>query len=219
MILRLYRAAFVACLVLLLATNVLAVKFYVHATHNPGTRRCISQFIADDKLVIGNIEISDGDFQKIDVEVFDNTEHNNRYWSKKGVSGVEKFTFTTHDDAEVQFCFTNTLESDKHPSKDTKREISFHIDTGAEAIDLSEETRKKKLQPVEVELRRLEGIIDEVVKGMEVLKEREMAMRDINETTNSRVKWFNIFAMTLVISTGAWQVLYLRKFFQAKKLI
>ncbi|TPX67538.1 hypothetical protein SpCBS45565_g03688 [Spizellomyces sp. 'palustris'] len=213
-----WTAASLLCIAVLFSSLSNALKFDLQASHTPGTKRCVIQYIGDNKLVVGNVNVADGENQRVDVEVYDKP-HDNKYWNKRGVSGEQKFAFTTHDDAAVYFCFTNTLEAGQHPGPDTKLFISFHVDTGAEAMDLSEEIRQKKLLPVEVELRRLEAVATEITGQMEHLKEREMAMRDVNESTNSRVKWFNILAMGIVISSGVWQVMYLRRFFQAKKLI
>jgi hypothetical protein len=39
------------------------------------------------------------------------------------------------------------------------------------------------------------------------------------ESTNSRVLYFSVFSMLCLIALATWQVLYLRRFFKAKKLI
>lgn len=39
------------------------------------------------------------------------------------------------------------------------------------------------------------------------------------ESTNSRVLYFSLFSLCCLIGLATWQVLYLRKFFKAKKLI
>ncbi|RLN36580.1 hypothetical protein BBJ28_00021817, partial [Nothophytophthora sp. Chile5] len=51
------------------------------------------------------------------------------------------------------------------------------------------------------------------------MREREAAMRDTNESTNSRVLWFSFFSIVVLLGMGVWQVLYLKKFFKSKKLI
>jgi len=48
------------------------------------------------------------------------------------------------------------------------------------------------LKPIEVELRRIENVITEIVHDMEYLKVREQTMRNTNESTNDRVKGFAI---------------------------
>lgn len=43
-----------------------------------------------------------------------------------------------------------------------------------------------------MELRRIEDVISEIVLDMEYLKAREQTMRNTNESTNDRVKYFAI---------------------------
>uniref|UniRef100_A0A182HUD2 GOLD domain-containing protein n=4 Tax=Cellia TaxID=44534 RepID=A0A182HUD2_ANOAR len=51
------------------------------------------------------------------------------------------------------------------------------------------------------------------------MRKREEEMRDTNESTNSRVLFFSIFSMSCLLGLATWQVLYLRRYFIAKKLI
>ena len=51
------------------------------------------------------------------------------------------------------------------------------------------------------------------------MKQREEEMRSTNESTNSKVLYFSVFSMGCLMSLAIWQVLYLRRYFKAKKLI
>jgi len=72
---------------------------------------------------------------------------------------------------------------------------------------------------VEAELRRISEVAKEVVGEMEFLRGREMLLRDTNESTNERVKWFAIGTMGMLVALGVWQVVYLRAYFRSKHLI
>ena len=48
------------------------------------------------------------------------------------------------------------------------------------------------MKPIEVELRRIEDVVTEIVHDMEYLKLREQSLRNTNESTNERVKGFAI---------------------------
>lgn len=113
------------------------------------------------------------------------------------------------------------------------------MEMGDEMADLKRLESKEKLRPIEAELRILESSIKGIVDEMEYLKERELNMRNTNgrfncfivyqqvlsisysytESTNSRVKWLNILSIAMLLGSGAWQLLYLKRFFQSKKLI
>lgn len=61
-----------------------------------------------------------------------------------------------------------------------KRSIDVDYDIGAEALDYSKIAKAEKLQPLELELRKLEKVVQEIWDEMEYLKKREAKMRDTN---------------------------------------
>jgi len=94
------------------------------------------------------------------------------------------------------------------------RHVELDIDIGADAKDWSAIQAGEKLKPVEAELRRIEETVGEIVIEMDYLREREQKLRDTNESTNERVKWFAIGTMGMLIALGVWQVIYLRAYFR-----
>ena len=94
------------------------------------------------------------------------------------------------------------------------RHIELDIDIGADARDWSAIQAQEKLKPMETELRRIEELIQEIVGEMEYLRHREQKLRDTNESTNERVKWFAFGTMGMLVGLGAWQVVYLRAYFR-----
>jgi p24 family protein delta-1 len=85
------------------------------------------------------------------------------------------------------------------------------------------------LEPIEVELRRIENVVGEIVADMEYLKAREQRMRDTNESTNDRVKNFAVLTSMLpldiadlgliLLGLTVWQIIYLRSYFQRKGML
>lgn len=94
------------------------------------------------------------------------------------------------------------------------RHVELDIDIGADAKDWSAVQATEKLKPVETELRRIEELVAEIVTEMEYLRAREQKLRDTNESTNNRVKWFAFGTMGMLVALGAWQVIYLRAYFR-----
>ena len=102
---------------------------------------------------------------------------------------------------------------------DPLRHIELDIDIGADAKDWSAIQATEKLKPVETELRRIEELVAEVVTEMDYLRTREQKLRDTNESTNTRVKWFGLGTTFLLVALWGWQILYLRAYFRSKHLI
>lgn len=99
--------------------------------------------------------------------------------------------------------------------KQPYRHIELDIDIGADAKDWSAVQATEKLKPVETELRRIEEMVQEIVAEMDYLRTREQKLRDTNESTNNRVKWFAFGTMGMLVALGAWQVIYLRAYFRS----
>jgi len=56
--------------------------------------------------------------------------------------------------------------------------------------------------------------VAEIVGEMDYLRVREQKLRDTNESTNTRVKWFGFGTTFLLIGLWVWQILYLRAYFR-----
>ncbi len=56
--------------------------------------------------------------------------------------------------------------------------------------------------------------MEEIVGEMDYLRHREVKLRDTNESTNTRVKWFGFGTTFLLIGLWAWQIMYLRAYFR-----
>ena len=142
----------------------------------------------------------------------------NDYGRPRDVSGETRYAFTSHSNGPFDVCFENMLTSG-YASASLFKSVELDIDIGADAKDWSAIQAGEKLRPVEAELRRISEVAKEVVDEMEFLRGREMKLRDTNESTNERVKWFAIGTMGMLVGLGVWQVVYLRGYFRSKHLI
>ncbi|KAL1638570.1 vesicle coat component [Diplodia intermedia] len=205
-----------SCLLLLVSLPaVSALKFDIeaHPGHESASKeRCIRNFVMKDQLVVVTTitDGSKGDGQKLNMHIKDAV--GNDYGRPKDVVGENRYAFTSVADSAFDVCFENILEQRGGGGK--VRHIELDIDIGADAKDWNAIQNTEKLKPVEAELRRLEEIVGEIVSEMEYLRSREQRLRDTNESTNERVKWFAFGTMGMLVGLGAWQVVYLRAYFR-----
>ncbi|CAH1263238.1 transmembrane emp24 domain-containing protein 10-like [Branchiostoma lanceolatum] len=179
----------------------------------PNAKKCLREEIHKDILVTGDYELSDAPGQSTHLLVTDSSGHvlYNKEDATKG-----KFAFTTDDYDMFEICFETKMTGG---ARGPDREVSLTVKHGVEAKNYQEIAKAEKLKPMEVELRRLEDLSESIVNDFAYMRAREEEMRDTNESTNSRVLYFSIFSMCCLIGLATWQVLYLRRFFKAKKLI
>jgi len=99
--------------------------------------------------------------------------------------------------------------------------IKFFIDIqhGSHAIDYDELARAEELSDIEQSIRRLLDSASDIMKEQAYLKEREMTARNSSEVANSRVMWWSILETLLLVGSGVWQVNYLKRYFQRKKIV
>ncbi|KAI9806724.1 MAG: vesicle coat component [Sarcosagium campestre] len=206
------------------------------ASQRKNGERCIRNFVAKDTLVVVTATASGikGDGQQVNMHIKDAV--GNDYGRPRDIVGEKRMAFTSHADAAFDVCFENILTSGSIPRLNPKdipwrrhlfltvligsshnnpsRHIELDIDIGADARDWSAIQAAEKLKPVETELRRIEELVSEIVAEMEYLRTREQKLRDTNESTNERVKWFAFGTMGMLVGLGAWQVVYLRAYFR-----
>lgn len=124
------------------------------------------------------------------------------------------FSFNTKVAGEYKTCF---MAPDIATSRKTK--ITLEWKTGVAATDWDAIAKKENLDAMGKELMRLEETIKEVYDQMLLMKKREAEMRDLNEATNSRVAWFSVFSLLVCITVAGWQLWFLKRFFERKKVL
>lgn len=194
-----------------------ALKFEIQAQPSGVRPRCIRNFVSKDTLVVVTATVSGtkGDGQRVNILIRDGL--GNDYGRPKNVVGESRTAFTSHADGAFDVCFENILDDGKHYG--LTRVVELDVEIGADARDWNAIQAAEKLKPLEMELRRVEAITEEVVNEMEYLRRREQRLRDTNESTNERVKFFAIAVMVTLVAVGSWQVIYLRSYFRSKHLI
>lgn len=180
---------------------------------------CIRDFVGRDQLVVVNVKTSggSGDGQRLLMTVADTL--GNQYARKNAINKDMRVSFTIYESVAIDICFTNTLERTGNRRVYLSRDVELEVETGSQARDWNAIQAAEKLKPNEVDLRRVEEITQEIAQELQYLKNREERMRDTNESTNSRVKYFSTFIVLSLIGLGFWQILYLRHYFRVKHII
>ncbi|XBW36075.1 hypothetical protein QEN19_001650 [Hanseniaspora menglaensis] len=193
---------------------------------------CIRDFASPGQLIVVDISTdAAGSGKEAHLNMFIRDTVGNEYRKKKDIYGEVKVAFTCPDNGIVAFdvCFEhilphNTANKNGYKNKNsyssqTSRFVELDIEIGSQARDWNKIQAVEKLKPIEVELRRIEELTDEIVDELQFLKMREERLRDTNESTNKRVEMFSVAIIILLLILGAWQVTYLRNYFKSKHII
>lgn len=72
---------------------------------------------------------------------------------------------------------------------------------------------------LQLRVRQLIDQLDQIQKEQNYQRVRESRFRQTSESTNSRVLWWSIMQIALLIVAGIFQMRHLKGFFEAKKLV
>ncbi|XP_047937727.1 transmembrane emp24 domain-containing protein p24delta3-like [Salvia hispanica] len=182
----------------------------------PTATKCVSDEIHSNVVVLADyVVISDDHLHPtptISAEV--TSPYGNTLYRQENITHG-KFAFTTTEDGSYLACFW----VDGHYSGSGGLSINMEWKTGIAARDWDSVARKEKIEGIELELRKLEEAVETVHENLLHLKTREAEMRTTNETTNHRVALYSLVSLTFCIVVSALQILYLKSYFQKKKLI
>ncbi|KAH9836258.1 emp24/gp25L/p24 family/GOLD-domain-containing protein [Rhodofomes roseus] len=211
-----------AAVLLLLCQPTHAIKFALQAARFPAPK-CVWNAAHPGALVIVTANIGPGEHQRVDIEIIDSGPQRNVYLSKKNISGEKRFAVTAHSDEDVGVCFRNYVDAGKQggpvEAKPRSRVIDLDIDIGADAVDYNAIANQESLSGLETEMRKLEGVVKEIVDEMDYLKTREERFQATNISTGIRVQNFAWFTLFSLVALGLWQIFHLRAFFKRKYLI
>ncbi|KAJ6459741.1 emp24/gp25L/p24 family/GOLD-domain-containing protein [Mycena vitilis] len=207
---------------LLLIPPIHAIKFSLQPYRFP-PNKCIWNSAHNGALVIVTANVGPGENQRVDIEIVDSSPQKNVYLSKRDIKAETRLAITTHTDGEVGVCFKNFLAKDVSSEKAVNlkmsRIIDLDVDIGAEAVDYNAIANQESLSGLETEMRKLEGLVKEIVDEMGYLKKREERFADTNLSTQQRVQNFAWFTLISLTGLGVWQIFHLRSFFRRKYLI
>lgn len=117
-------------------------------------------------------------------------------------------SFVAQADGKHIYCFSN-----EHWSASTK-EVSFNVH-GIVYVDESEAPQ----DPLEKEVRKLSEVLAQVRDEQGYIVVRERVHRNTAESTNSRVKWWSIVQLFVLVGEGLFQVWWLKRFFEVKRIV
>jgi len=206
-------------LALLLAPLTAAIKFELPAYRFP-PQKCIWNAAHPNALVIVTANMGPGENQRVDIEIVDAGSDKNVYLSKKGIKGESRFAVTAHSEGDIGVCLKNYLDASvANSGKQYSRVIDLDVDIGADAVDYNAIANQESLSGLETEMRKLEGVVKEIVDELGYLRQREERFQITNMSTNSRVQSFAWFTLFALLGLGVWQIFHLRAFFKRKYLI
>jgi len=204
----------------LLALSLLAVSHAVKIVVVPGEQRCIREEYRPDTLVSGSVKVTPAvpDLQ-LQFTILDKSLGTGVHENRDVAENTFAFTTPSGPETEYEFCFTESWKQGAAQTYTGRRTVFFEAHLGDKHRDYEALAKKENLKPLEIELMKLEDVVMQVEHEFRYMKEREARHRNTNESTNARVAYMSFASLIILVMLGLWQIFYLKRYFQKKKII
>lgn len=197
-----------------------AVRFKVeaHADNYLGRGFCVSYQVPGNSLVTGYVQVNNP-HQAVRAAAVIYEGINQPFSRQDMTSGEAAFSFRSRAEASLYEACVRAL-----PRSSTSLPKGLFVDVALNikwTFDLFDDALAKAvvLEPFEAEFYQLEEMIGRLDKELSDFVLHEEVMRDTNESTLSRVRFFAALAILAMVALGLYQLYYLKRFFKMKKLI
>lgn len=179
--------------------------------------KCISEQIRTNVIIIADYTVVAGHgsdhVPTISVKVtspYGNTVHH-----EENVTQGQS-AFTTIEPGNYLICFRADYGHDRQL---VEASVNIDLKIGIAAKDWDTIARKEKMEGVELELTKLEMLVESIHENIVYLRNKELEMRAVSDITNSRVAWYSIISIAICILVSTWELWNLKRFFRKKKLV
>ncbi|KAK6115574.1 hypothetical protein DH2020_007843 [Rehmannia glutinosa] len=182
--------------------------------------KCVSEELHNHVVVLADYYSFYGDQEDINststpsISVKVTSPYGNDLYHKEKVRHGQ-FAFTTTEAGNYVACFW--VDGDHQAGRSVS--VGIEWKTGIATKDWDSIAKKEKIEGLDLELRKLEDSVEAIHQNLISMMTREMQMRDVNETTNTRVARYSIMSLGVCILVSVLQLWYLRQYFHKKKLI
>ncbi|GAA6002611.1 hypothetical protein JCM10207_007593 [Rhodosporidiobolus poonsookiae] len=169
-----------------------------------GQKDCFFEDLhTEDKMTV-TYQVAGGGHLDIDFTL---TDPRGRVMSDQKKKDTGTYSFTADADGRYTYCFSNEM------STVSGKTVSFNVH-GVMYVEDDGHTA-----PIEKEIRDLSAALEAVKDEQEYIVVRERLHRDTAESTNDRVKYWSIVQTIMLFAVCGWQIFYLKRFFEVKRVV
>ncbi|KAG9395973.1 emp24/gp25L/p24 family/GOLD [Carpediemonas membranifera] len=213
-----FRLVTILCCMMIAIAAVQAVSYDLQVSNT----FCFTEELTSHTLVIVEFTAEPDNTGTMEVSVNVRAPNRDIIYSKYGVTNEKsKFVFTAVQEGDYQFCFNNILVQPPRGMimSELKRRVNINLRTGSEAIDPSDSVNQDHVNVFEWELLRIEGSLNSIKRDFGFMKRRDAFMQIESEKTRSRIAWFSLLVVMILIVSGTAQTFMMSGYFKSKKIV
>jgi len=191
---------------------------YVYLSEH--VERCFLEELPEGLLLVGNYKMPEAPPVGHKPALIRVLDMNGKEVLREEVAPEGRFAYRAEAPGMHQVCAGSTPGWPKGTDSSAK----FHLRLELHGVEAEKEinddaARKEHLSNLERELLELESKVEVILEDLEYSKQQEKHFRDQGERINGRIMWWSLFQTSLLLLSGIWQIVHLKNFFRAKKLV
>mmetsp|Transcript_36614 Transcript_36614/g.118064 ORF Transcript_36614/g.118064 Transcript_36614/m.118064 type:complete len:202 (+) Transcript_36614:41-646(+) len=178
-------------------------------TVEAGGKTCFDETVKSSERVSGDWRVLSGGILDLDVEVTSPSgEH--VYSAEREAAG--SFAFFATDSGTYVVCFSNARATQ------AARDVSAKITVGEQG-DGVELAKAEQLAPLEDRVKRLHTSMISVRDLQDQQREQDEERYRVTSQTRRWLLWFTVLEAFVLVAVSLWQILYLKSFFEVKRVV
>ncbi|KAF9346988.1 p24 complex component [Mortierella sp. AD094] len=169
-------------------------------------RRCFFEHLDKGDNLHVSFQVGEGGNLDIDFWI---TDPNSVFVEDATKTAAATYNYEAKSSGKYEYCFSNAF------STVTEKTVGFN----SLVLKPYKEDTTHKVDPLENEIRELAAGIQEVRNEQEYTLARERTHRNTAESTNSRVVWWSLFQSGILFVVCVFQITYLKRFFEVKRVV
>ena len=98
-------------------------------------------------------------------------------------------------------------------------EIEFELLSGIETMDTSQMAKESSIKPAEGSILKLRDMSDNLINDLGMVVEEEEKSLKVNDAISGKISMVSILTLTVMISVGILETIYIKKYLQNRKMI
>jgi hypothetical protein len=192
-----------------------AISFYVPEARE----KCFLLDIAEDTVVLVRYDLIDrppagSTDQGVMLSVLD---HTSNLITKRNIAENGTVSFTSQKRGSHKLCLTLLNASWLGSIK--RARFKLDIDFTKDEVSHTHLASKEQVSHLEQISENMIDRLAEIIKAQDYARQKEALYKDESEYINSRIIWFTLFQALVILVSGVWQIVSLRRYFVTRKLL
>ena len=186
-----------------------------------GSQKCFGEELAKSELMVIKADVTQRG-KSINLFIFNGL--NEGVIDKKFDKFNNKPIFSDLNKSQVYTALTSTTAGPHWVCLESTEvrdnlDVVLSVKYGAHAKDYSQIAKRDHLEDAEKKLIEIHDILKTYHSNMIRMREKEDKIRDSHETASTKVMFYSLANLLIVVVTGGLQLYYFKRFFKSKKII